>query len=70
MRCQSCNGALTDEESTQKDPSTGEYVDVCSRCTNTLLEDLGMYESDYDLLDSDDWEWDYDYTTGDQGDGR
>ena len=31
MRCKSCNIALSDAESTRKDP-TGEYYDLCSQC--------------------------------------
>jgi|SaaInlV_100m_DNA_5_1039725.scaffolds.fasta_scaffold02844_4 hypothetical protein len=32
MRCQACNVALSDNESTKKDEVTGEYYDMCFDC--------------------------------------
>ena len=32
MRCRACDCLLSDFESTRKDPITGEYEDLCSRC--------------------------------------
>jgi|TARA_E500000318_G_C3396348_1_gene148031 hypothetical protein len=32
MRCRACNAELNDQESTIKDFTTGEFLDLCSEC--------------------------------------
>lgn len=41
MRCQACNDALTEFESTNKN-SEGEFEDLC----NTCLKKSGVYQDD------------------------
>ena len=31
-RCKACNVVLFDEELTTKDPTTGEYLELCFKC--------------------------------------
>jgi hypothetical protein len=38
MRCQCCDRALNDYESTLKSAVTGKYLDTCNKC----LKDLGI----------------------------
>jgi hypothetical protein len=50
MRCQCCNCALNDYESTLKSVQTGDYLDTCMKCLDGLdidtigREDLSAYE--------------------------
>jgi hypothetical protein len=36
MRCRSCDEALTDYESTRKSLATGEYINLCRGCFDTI----------------------------------
>lgn len=60
MRCQCCNRALNDYESTLKSASTGEYLDTCMSCLDDLgidtigREDLSRFESIDDDFDDGD----------------
>lgn len=38
MRCQSCDKNLNDWESTKKNPTTGEYEDLCTKCLNIVQQ--------------------------------
>ena len=40
MRCLSCDASLTDYEATRKSAFSGEYIDLCNHCYNTISEDL------------------------------
>lgn len=53
MRCVSCNEILTDKEATRKSHVTGEYVDMCSHCLGTILDELdpGTFDPDDDIWD-------------------
>jgi hypothetical protein len=50
MRCKVCNENLTTGESVAKDRITGEFVDVCHRCTGVVNKTLSEYEWDDDKL--------------------
>lgn len=60
MRCQCCDRALNDYESTLKSAATGEYLDTCIKCLDGLdietvgRDDLSMYEEIDDLEDTED----------------
>jgi hypothetical protein len=40
MRCTCCNRNLSDFESTRKNRTTGEYLDMCNQCYSSVQEDL------------------------------
>jgi hypothetical protein len=61
MRCQACNKALNDFESTRKSVTTGEYVDLCNHCFHDVENDIETVvredlrdECDDDVLELDD----------------
>ena len=65
MRCQACNKALNDFESTRKSVTTGEYVDLCNHCFHDVENDIETVvredlrdECDDDILELDDLEGD------------
>jgi hypothetical protein len=43
---------LNDFEATRKSVMTGEYLDMCSKCYDTIKEDIHAEER-YDLYDGD-----------------
>lgn len=53
MRCLSCNAALSDFEATRKSAFSGDFIDLCNRCYDTIREDLLTIERD-DLSSGDD----------------
>lgn len=55
MRCYCCDRVLNDFEATRKSVMTGEYLDMCSKCYDTIKEDLHAEER-YDLYDGDETE--------------
>ena len=57
MRCYCCDKPLNDFESTRKSAATGDYLDMCNKCFNTIKEDVNAEER-YDLYDGDDNEHD------------
>jgi hypothetical protein len=61
MRCQACNKALNDFESTRKSVTTGQYVDLCNHCFHDVENDIETVvredlrdECDDDVLELDD----------------
>jgi len=65
MRCQACNKALNDFESTRKSVTTGEYVDLCNHCFHDVENDIETVvredlrdECDDDVVELDDLEGD------------
>jgi hypothetical protein len=65
MRCQACNKALNDFESTRKSVTTGQYVDLCNHCFHDVENDIETVvredlrdECDDDVLELDDLEGD------------
>ena len=65
MRCQACNKALNDFESTRKSVTTGEYVDLCNHCYHDVENDIETVvredlrdECDDEVLEIDDLEGD------------
>jgi hypothetical protein len=65
MRCQACNKALNDFESTRKSVTTGEYVDLCNHCFHDVENDIETVvredlrdECDDDVLELNDLEGD------------
>ena len=65
MRCQACNKALNDFESTRKSVTTGEYVVLCNHCFHDVENDIETVvredlrdECDDDVLELDDLEGD------------
>jgi hypothetical protein len=65
MRCQACNKALNDFESTRKSVTTGEYVDLCNHCFHDVENDIETVvredlrdECDDDVVELNDLEGD------------
>lgn len=52
MRCYCCDKPLNDFESTRKSVTTGDYLDMCNKCFNTIKDDINAEER-YDLYDGD-----------------
>lgn len=46
MRCLACNRELSDFESTRKSQETGEYIDLCNRCFDTVKDDINTTEQE------------------------
>jgi aerobic-type carbon monoxide dehydrogenase small subunit (CoxS/CutS family) len=46
-RCRACNVILNEEEMTSRDILTGEYTDMCFRCT--ALANDEEYEADWPI---------------------
>ena len=38
MHCVACDKTLSDYETTRKNESTGEYIDLCNRCFKEVRE--------------------------------
>jgi hypothetical protein len=45
VRCLSCDCNLSDFESTRKSSITGDFLDVCSRCLGSILDDVSTVEN-------------------------
>ena len=52
MRCRSCDDNLTDFEATRRYSSSGDYIDLCSRCFAPIMDLLDTSER-FDLFDPD-----------------
>lgn len=58
MRCQACDGDLTDFECSIRGGSSGNYLDMCSRCLSYIREVVNttenflLYDSKSDALDT------------------
>jgi hypothetical protein len=44
MKCLSCDVILTDFEATRKSVNTGEYIDLCNNCFDTVKDDFEVLE--------------------------
>ena len=44
MRCIACDKQLSDFESTRKSATTGEYVDLCNTCFQSIQRELNADE--------------------------
>lgn len=53
MRCKACNVPLNDFESTRKSSVTGEFLDLCNHCYNSVRNDVQAIER-LDLMDVED----------------
>lgn len=53
MRCVCCDKKLSEFEATRKSINTGEYLDMCNKCYNTISNQVLSYER-YDLYDEQD----------------
>jgi hypothetical protein len=53
MRCKACNTELNDFESTRKSSTTGEFIDLCNACYNSVRNDVQAIER-FDLMDVQD----------------
>lgn len=40
MRCQACDILLSDYESTRKNITTGEYIDLCNKCYSYVKDTI------------------------------
>jgi hypothetical protein len=54
MRCSCCNVILSTQESTRKFKVSGDYVDMCNKCLNTIDDDVGYTEGSYEEESEDD----------------
>ena len=48
MRCSCCNVILTTQESTRKFKVSGDYVDMCNKCLNTIDDDVQYTEGSHE----------------------
>ena len=53
MRCKACNINLSDFESTRKSNTTGEFIDLCNTCYNTIQQDVDPASEREDLRHGD-----------------
>ena len=56
MRCVCCNVNLSDKESTNRHPTTNEFLDMCTKCLNIAGIDpvsSGVTDTQYEDDDSD-----------------
>lgn len=44
MRCQACNVILTPTESVRRFKGSGEFVDLCGKCLETISDDVTTME--------------------------
>jgi hypothetical protein len=44
MRCLACDCVLTDFEATRKAKDSGQYVDLCDRCFETIRGEFAVIE--------------------------
>jgi hypothetical protein len=54
MRCQACNVILNTQEATRKFTNSGEFVDLCNKCFNTISDDVKYTENDYEEVGDED----------------
>ena len=54
MRCRSCDEALTDYESTRKSLATGEYINLCKDCFESIKYDCLAFGNPSLMSDDDD----------------
>jgi len=54
MRCQGCDKNLNDWESTKKNPTTGEYEDLCTKCLNVVQQTAIVDGHDFIIYESED----------------
>ncbi len=47
MRCLSCDSALSNREATRKSALTGDFLDLCDKCFDTIKEDIAVIESQH-----------------------
>jgi len=40
MKCKACDEILTNRESVRRVASTGEFLDLCNRCYETIQDDV------------------------------
>jgi hypothetical protein len=53
MRCLSCDCELTDIEATKKYENGNDYIDLCDRCLDTIVDDLDS-DDETEVEDDDD----------------
>jgi hypothetical protein len=54
MRCRSCDEALTDYETTRKSLATGEYINMCKSCFDSIKGDCLAFGNPALMSDDDD----------------
>lgn len=56
MRCLSCDCILQDHEATRKGTFSGEYLDLCDNCLQTIpdIEYSTLYEVNIEDVDNED----------------
>ena len=55
MRCTACDRNLSDFESTRKDETTGEYLDLCNKCyKESGIANIVPVTERFDLAHEDD----------------
>lgn len=60
MRCRACDCVLTDFEATRKSKESGQYVDLCDPCFETIRGTFPVKERQ-DLKTNEDNGWNDDY---------
>jgi NAD-dependent SIR2 family protein deacetylase len=49
MRCLACNSELTDAESVRKSKVTGEFIDLCNKCYDTITDDADVFDNSTEI---------------------
>lgn len=45
MRCLACDNPLTDRDSSRKGVHSGEYLDLCRKCYDTIKDQIDVVEN-------------------------
>jgi hypothetical protein len=56
MRCQACNVILTTQEATRRFKTSGNFVDLCNKCLNTIDDDIEYTDGNYDGETNEEYE--------------
>lgn len=67
MRCKACDKNLSDRESTRKGLFTGEFLDLCDKCFDTIRDDVEVVDNPYNIS-SESFEGDETTVTRDEND--
>lgn len=43
-RCAACDAIMNDFEMTRKSATTGEYIDLCSKCLDPIIDEFVLIE--------------------------
>lgn len=53
MRCYCCNNILTTQEATRRFKESNSFTDMCTKCLNTIDDDVETVDSDIEFNDEE-----------------